>query len=92
MLNCWEKLNANDDPVTNDGSDTITTMPVPKGSGAAALVHSQNSWVCLMICRWEVDTVIVVDSQLLPAGGALLLSLDGELDALLAEDVATDGR
>jgi hypothetical protein len=41
--------------------------------------------------RWEVHTVDVVATELLPACRALLLSLNGSLDALLAENMAAAG-
>jgi hypothetical protein len=44
-----------------------------------------------MICRREVHPVEVIHVQLPPAVGALLISLDGSPDALLAEDVTTGG-
>ena len=54
------------------------------------LRHTPNGWIISVHGR-EVDTVKTVHGQHPTAGRALALSLDGGLDALLAEDVATDG-
>ena len=55
------------------------------------LRHAANGWIMSVHGR-EVDMVKIVHGQHPTAGRALALSLDGGLDALLAEDVATDSR
>ena len=67
-------------------------MPAPKRVGCPrSNLGSQDGWTSLMICRRQVDPVEVLHVQLRPAVRALLINLDGSLDALLAEDVTTDG-
>jgi hypothetical protein len=91
LLNCWGELNVDDNPVKNN-SDTVTTIADAKKGQVPQLQCSLDGWIILMICRREVHPMEVVHVQLPPAVRALLISLDGCLDALLAEDVTTDGR
>jgi hypothetical protein len=63
-----------------------------KKKGRVLRLHcAQNGWIS-SVHRRKVDPVDVSQVQLRPAGRALLLSLDGGPNALLAEDVAADSR